>query len=75
MPQKLTDTIHLRAQNSWASGPVTKENYNLWARHWIDCAKIWREELASEGLADTVAAIDKIIEFNQRIVTQYEERK
>lgn len=57
----LYDTINARALQTWM-GPINRESYNKWVRHWIACAVNLRNEFEGAGLLDTAKELSKIID-------------
>lgn len=62
----LYDLIHARAAQTWHES-INIDNFNRWAKHWIDTAIEIENEFARAGLFDTDAAIRKIIEEQSEI--------
>jgi hypothetical protein len=60
MRLSLNGTISDKAKASF-TGEVSMTNFQKWEDHWIKTAKAWRDELAAEGLTDTVKKLDEII--------------
>lgn len=58
--RSLVGTITDKANASYGK-PVTRANYSEWRNHWINTGKLWRDELAKEGLTETVEKLDLII--------------
>lgn len=67
--KSLIGTITDKAEASFLAerGPITKENFPEWCEHWVKAAEVWRDELLSEGLTVTAAAIDKIIDWQKEM--------
>ena len=56
----LYDTINNRAEKTFGKS-LTKENYGEWVSHWLSVARDFQEELSSENLCASSAAVNKII--------------
>lgn len=65
----LTEEITTKAKASWTGEPMVSfgdENYILWKAHWLNTAKKWRAELASDTTGKnhkTIDQLDKTINF------------
>lgn len=66
----LIGTVTDKAAVSFAD-PITRENFMRWREHWLQVAREWRAELANEGLQLTVAKIDDLIRFEERMGEYY----
>jgi hypothetical protein len=38
-----------------------------WEKHWLATARLWRDELQTEGLSETVEALNKTIAFFEKV--------
>jgi hypothetical protein len=43
------------------------EGFKRWEQHWLATAQQWRDELQSEGLMETVEALNKTIAFFEKV--------
>ena len=61
----LYELIHARAAQDWTD-PVNVTNYNLYAAHWIETARLLANEFEENELPETAKALRLIAEQQER---------
>lgn len=61
----LYELIHARAAQDWTD-PINVTNYNLYAAHWIETARLLANEFVALGLDDTAKFLNDIADQQER---------
>lgn len=61
----LYELIHARAAQDWTD-PINVTNYNLYAAHWIETARIIAKEFQNNELPETAKALELIAQQQER---------
>lgn len=70
----LYDTIHAEAERMFGK-PVTRENFEDYAKTWIKVANDLADQCEVQGLPMTAAEVRKIVQMNERVMNNAADRK
>lgn len=62
----LLDMIHKKATIDYKGPEIKATNYEVWVRHWFDCAEALAVDFEKQGLPITASAVRHIIEDQRR---------